>query len=78
MEDSHGDAATDARTPSTGGKRARQSNGDTRYPRKRSLKACRVCRARKTKCDNVQPTCGFCASLNIACSFDDAEKDHSS
>ncbi|KAF4984478.1 hypothetical protein FZEAL_326 [Fusarium zealandicum] len=51
---------------------------DPRYPRKRSLRACHVCRARKTKCDNVQPTCGFCASLEIPCSYDGAEKDHSS
>ncbi|KAJ4251492.1 hypothetical protein NW762_011479 [Fusarium torreyae] len=60
-----------------GRKRARQPTSDPRYPRKRSLKACHVCRARKTKCDNVQPTCGFCASLNIPCSYDDTEKDHS-
>ncbi|KAM5386295.1 hypothetical protein ACJA88_002445 [Fusarium oxysporum] len=58
-------------------KRPRQPASDPRYPRKRSLKACHVCRARKTKCDNVQPTCGFCASLNISCSYDNTEKDHS-
>ncbi|KAI9899762.1 hypothetical protein N3K66_006223 [Trichothecium roseum] len=50
---------------------------DARYPRKRSLRACHVCRARKTKCDNVRPTCGFCSSLGISCTFDDAERDHS-
>ncbi|KEF56118.1 uncharacterized protein A1O9_07699 [Exophiala aquamarina CBS 119918] len=59
-------------------KRARESGTDRRYPRKRALKACHVCRARKTKCDNVQPTCGFCASIGVRCSFDDTEKDHSS
>ncbi|KAH6976162.1 hypothetical protein BKA56DRAFT_488860 [Ilyonectria sp. MPI-CAGE-AT-0026] len=64
--------------PQGGRKRARQSSSDAKYPRKRSLRACHVCRARKTKCDNVQPTCGFCASLNIPCSFDAVEKDHSS
>lgn len=58
-------------------KRARESGTDRRYPRKRALKACQVCRARKTKCDNAQPTCGFCASIGIRCSFDDTEKDHS-
>ncbi|KAF7561117.1 hypothetical protein G7046_g3027 [Stylonectria norvegica] len=61
-----------------GKKRPPKSLSDARYPRKRSLKACHVCRGRKTKCDNVQPTCGFCASLSIQCSFDVAEKDHSS
>ncbi|CAG7558034.1 unnamed protein product [Fusarium equiseti] len=58
-------------------KRPRQPTSDPKYPRKRSVKACHVCRARKTKCDNVQPTCGFCASLNIPCSYDNTEKDHS-
>jgi hypothetical protein len=60
-----------------GPKRARLPASDKRYPRKRGLTACHVCRARKTKCDNVQPTCGFCASLGIHCSYDNAEKDHS-
>jgi len=59
-------------------KRPRNNNLDTRYPRKRSSKACHVCRARKTKCDNVRPACGFCVSVNISCSYDDAEKEHSS
>ena len=58
-------------------KRARESGSDRRYPRKRALKACHVCRARKTKCDNVQPTCGFCESIGVRCSFDDTGKDHS-
>ncbi|CEI62416.1 unnamed protein product [Fusarium venenatum] len=57
-----------------GPKRARLPASDKRYPRKRGLTACHVCRARKTKCDNVQPTCGFCASLNIPCSYDNAER----
>ncbi|KAB5536256.1 hypothetical protein GE09DRAFT_971660 [Coniochaeta sp. 2T2.1] len=58
-------------------KRPRLASSDARYPRKRSSKACHVCRARKTKCDNVRPTCGFCASLDISCSYDDVERDHS-
>ncbi|CAH0042255.1 unnamed protein product [Clonostachys rhizophaga] len=62
------------------GSRKRPANppSDARYPRKRSSKACHVCRARKTKCDNVRPTCGFCASISISCSYDDTERDHSS
>ncbi|KAF4467490.1 quinate transport [Fusarium albosuccineum] len=67
-----------AATSDSNRKRARQPASDPRYPRKRSLRACHVCRARKTKCDNAQPTCGFCASLNIPCSYDTTEKDHSS
>ncbi|RDL34802.1 Uncharacterized protein BP5553_07930 [Venustampulla echinocandica] len=58
-------------------KRPGNSSSNARYPRKRSLKACHVCRARKTKCDNVRPACGFCASVKISCSYDDLEKDHS-
>ncbi|XEV02491.1 hypothetical protein FSHL1_007778 [Fusarium sambucinum] len=57
-----------------GPKRARLPTSDKRYPRKRGLTACHVCRARKTKCDNVQPTCGFCAALSIPCSYDNAER----
>ncbi|VUC30179.1 unnamed protein product [Clonostachys rosea] len=66
--------------PEAQGSRKRPSHppSDARYPRKRSSKACHVCRARKTKCDNVRPTCGFCASISISCSYDDTEKDHSS
>ncbi|KAL4732049.1 hypothetical protein ACLX1H_001056 [Fusarium chlamydosporum] len=67
----------DTTESNNGTKRARQPTSDPKYPRKRSLKACHVCRARKTKCDNVQPTCGFCASLSIPCSYDNTEKDHS-
>jgi hypothetical protein len=59
-------------------KRPRKPTSDARYPRKRSSKACHVCRARKTKCDSVQPTCGFCAALSIPCSYDSSDRDHSS
>ncbi|SPO06992.1 related to quinate transport protein [Cephalotrichum gorgonifer] len=68
----------DSNCDQVGRKRARRLSSDSRYPRKRSVRACHVCRARKTKCDNVQPTCGFCASLGIQCSYDSTEKDHSS
>ncbi|KAK7398535.1 hypothetical protein QQX98_012083 [Neonectria punicea] len=64
-------------SPRASRKRSGNPTSDARYPRKRSLKACHVCRARKTKCDNVRPTCGFCASIDISCSYDDVEKDHS-
>lgn len=55
-----------------------QSSAELRYPRKRSVRACHLCRARKTKCDNVQPTCGFCASIGANCSYDGKQHDHSS
>ncbi len=49
--------------------------GDQRYPRRRALRACGLCRVRKTKCDNRQPACGSCAALGTRCSY--GEADHS-
>lgn len=77
------DVATDPSLPgdssSSSKKRVRkQPHSDPRYPRKRSSKACHVCRGRKTKCDNAQPTCGFCKALDIPCSYDSEDRDHSS
>ena len=66
-------------TPRLSHKRSsEQSSSELRYPRKRSVRACHLCRARKTKCDNVQPTCGFCASIGANCSYDGKQTDHSS
>jgi hypothetical protein len=39
--------------------------------RKRVAQACQFCRLRKTKCDNAQPTCGFCVQHNARCVYDD-------
>ena len=48
------------------------------YSRRRAGTACVVCRARKTKCDNQRPVCGFCAATGGACKYpDDAPSDHS-
>jgi hypothetical protein len=38
-------------------------------PRTRGVTACRVCRSRKTKCDNTGPPCGYCASVGAECSY---------
>ncbi|KAH8879240.1 hypothetical protein GQ53DRAFT_855030, partial [Thozetella sp. PMI_491] len=35
------------------------------------------CRARKTKCDNKRPVCGFCESTGGRCVYGDEERDHS-
>lgn len=48
------------------------------YPRQRALNACLNCRTRKTKCDNLRPTCSSCARINAECVFADERKDHSS
>lgn len=49
------------------------------YRRRRAVTACQACRARKTKCDNMRPVCGFCARNAAQCVYDDAATggDHS-
>ncbi|KAF9885301.1 hypothetical protein FE257_013018 [Aspergillus nanangensis] len=37
------------------------------YPRKRAVRACQVCRARRTKCDNKKPACSFCEKIGAKC-----------
>ena len=41
--------------------------GTAAYPRRRANKACQVCRARRTKCDNKKPTCSFCEKIGATC-----------
>lgn len=41
--------------------------GTASYARKRAVTACQVCRARKTKCDNLKPSCSFCLSTGAVC-----------
>ncbi|OGE47361.1 hypothetical protein PENARI_c048G03842 [Penicillium arizonense] len=48
------------------------------YPRKRAVTACQLCRRQKTKCDNVRPTCGFCANIGASCVYQAPETDYSS
>lgn len=31
------------------------------------MKACQVCRARRTKCDNLKPSCSFCLKVGATC-----------
>lgn len=45
------------------------------YGRRRAGGACNVCRARKTKCDNQRPTCGFCLATGGHCSYQDESLD---
>ncbi|KAI3581688.1 nuclear protein, partial [Fusarium oxysporum f. sp. albedinis] len=37
---------------------------------KRATKACQVCRARRTKCDQQRPACSFCVKAGVECVFD--------
>ncbi|KAK5992561.1 hypothetical protein PT974_05974 [Cladobotryum mycophilum] len=43
------------------------ARGTAFYPRKRANTACQVCRARKTKCDNMKPSCTYCLSVGATC-----------
>lgn len=52
-------------------------NSAMRYPRKRAVTACQLCRARKTKCDNQRPSCRICLSVGAPCEYTD-RNDHSS
>jgi hypothetical protein len=53
-------------------KKRRLATGDfTR--RKRAATACQFCRLRKTKCDNVRPSCGYCVRHKAKCVYGDAE-----
>ncbi|VUC35223.1 unnamed protein product [Clonostachys rosea] len=37
----------------------------------RASAACHACRARKTRCDNEQPTCGYCNKAGLECFYPD-------
>ncbi|KAF2009396.1 hypothetical protein BU24DRAFT_444855 [Aaosphaeria arxii CBS 175.79] len=39
------------------------------FTRKRSVTACRLCRNRKTKCDNKRPGCSKCQELGATCNY---------
>lgn len=54
----------------------RKADRAVTYPRKRALIACEICRRRKTKCDNVRPTCGGCRDLEIECVYADLTSKH--
>ncbi|KAK9343151.1 hypothetical protein V1522DRAFT_414139 [Lipomyces starkeyi] len=56
--------------------RSRDRIGST-YSRKRAVTACRVCRFRKTKCDNSRPVCGFCQKNGVICVFEELKSDYS-
>ncbi|KAJ4265973.1 Zcf27p [Fusarium torreyae] len=50
--------------------RAAISRSSSTYARKRATKACQVCRARRTKCDQKRPSCSFCARAGVECVFE--------
>ncbi|KAK6355740.1 hypothetical protein TWF718_000127 [Orbilia javanica] len=59
---------SDQDQPMSPGPRKRPApRGTAAYPRKRAIKACQVCRARRTKCDNLKPSCSFCLKVGAKC-----------
>lgn len=58
-------------------KRQRTENPISRasiaYPRKRATAACRLCRARKIKCNNARPACGSCLTSKAPCVYEDSQ-----
>ncbi|CAN6674908.1 hypothetical protein TRVA0_071S00320 [Trichomonascus vanleenenianus] len=40
------------------------------YNKNRSKVACKVCRARKTRCDGAQPKCSFCRENGCVCKYE--------
>ncbi|KAF5581629.1 oleate-activated transcription factor 1 [Fusarium pseudocircinatum] len=50
--------------------RASISRPSSTYARKRAIKACQVCRARRTKCDQQRPACSFCVKAGVECVFE--------
>ncbi|KAG9784905.1 hypothetical protein ABEF93_003398 [Exophiala dermatitidis] len=50
-------------------------SGNASKKRKRSLKiSCELCKARKVKCDRVEPACGWCARNNRVCVYKERQK----
>ncbi|KAF5694924.1 hypothetical protein FDENT_736 [Fusarium denticulatum] len=67
-----GDAARPKR------RRIDRQRPDVTYSRKRAIAACRICRVKKIKCNNVRPVCGSCVSSQSTCVYEGSEEDHSS
>ncbi|KAJ4271437.1 hypothetical protein NW762_000139 [Fusarium torreyae] len=57
------------------GKRQRRLTTTDFTRRKRAVTACQFCRVRKTKCDNVRPTCSFCVRHRAKCVYADTDND---
>ncbi|PTU18051.1 hypothetical protein P175DRAFT_0534955 [Aspergillus ochraceoroseus IBT 24754] len=55
------------------GSKKRKIERGLSYPRKRSVRACQLCRRRKTKCDNALPKCGLCNEVGTTCTYEDSD-----
>ena len=48
------------------------------YHGQKAVTAYQPCRARKTKCGNVRPVCGFCTRMGADCTYAEGSRDYSS
>lgn len=65
--DSTGEMSRASKQVAPPSRRRPAPRGTAAYPRKRANKACQVCRARRTKCDNKKPSCSFCEKVGAKC-----------
>ncbi|KAL1985199.1 hypothetical protein VTN96DRAFT_8115 [Rasamsonia emersonii] len=65
--DSTGEMSRASKQDAPPSRRRPAPRGTAAYPRKRANKACQVCRARRTKCDNKKPSCSFCEKVGAKC-----------
>ncbi|KAL1965915.1 hypothetical protein VTN77DRAFT_5048 [Rasamsonia byssochlamydoides] len=65
--DSAGEVSRSSKQDAAPTRRRPAPRGTAAYPRKRANKACQVCRARRTKCDNKKPSCSFCEKVGAKC-----------
>ncbi|RSL43296.1 hypothetical protein CEP53_011770 [Fusarium sp. AF-6] len=63
------DAAPQAQSGAAGGRGNKRPRTAAMYQRKRAVTACQSCRLRKTKCDNLRPSCGFCSKNGAQCIY---------
>lgn len=61
------DSAAELKLEAAMARRRPAPRGTAAYPRKRANRACQVCRARRTKCDNKKPSCSFCEKVGAKC-----------
>ncbi|PLB52018.1 hypothetical protein P170DRAFT_471931 [Aspergillus steynii IBT 23096] len=58
-------------------KRSLLDHSNSRHSkRSRGTTACHACRARKTRCDNARPVCGFCVERQAHCVYPDTLPAH--
>lgn len=50
---------------------ADDGEGSQARKRRKVIVACKVCRAKKSRCDGKRPACSSCDNRGVACEYDD-------